>query len=239
MKVSMKLSPKRIEKTCPEVEIFESVLSLDNKNILEIGCGDAAITRLIAKTGEARTIIATEMDTVQHETNLQIKDLSNVDFILSGCEKIPAEDNAFDIVLMFKSFHHVPPNLMKQALSEVRRVLKPNGFAYISEPIFAGAFNEILRLFHDEEKVRQAAFDTIKQGVDAHDFLLIKEIFFNTPVNFEHFEDYAKKVIGVTHTDHQLSDELYARVKLKFEQVYTNNGGNFLIPVRVDLLQKN
>ena len=37
--ISMKLNKTIIEKTCPEAEIFESVLTLDQKNILELGCG--------------------------------------------------------------------------------------------------------------------------------------------------------------------------------------------------------
>jgi len=235
----MKLNPEVIDKTCPEAEVFESVLSLDKQNILELGCGDAFITRLLAMTGEGRTITAAEVDVIQHEKNLLIDDLSNVDFILSGSEKIPSDDNSFDVVFMFKSFHHVPKELMEQALYEVKRVLKPGGHVYISEPIFAGEFNEILRLFHDEEEVRQAAFDTIKKVVDDKTFLLVDELFFNTPVVFDHFAHYAEKVIGATHSDHQLSDELYARVKQKFEQAYAKNEGNFIIPVRVDLLQKN
>ena len=37
------------------------------------------------------------------------------------------------------------------------RVLRPCGLVYISEPIYAGNFNDILRLFHDEQAVRLAA----------------------------------------------------------------------------------
>jgi SAM-dependent methyltransferase len=234
----MKLTLKTIEKICPEVDIFESILSLDNKNILELGCGDAVTTRLLATSGEGRIMTAAEVDTIQHEKNLLIDDLSNVDFILSGSEKIPVADNTFDIIFMFKSFHHVPIELMKQALDEVKRVLKPAGLAYISEPIFSGDFNEILRLFHDEEEVRLAAFNTIKKVVDDNKMLLVDELFFNTPVHFDHFEQFADKVIGATHSDHRLSDELYAHVKQQFEKTLGINKGNFIIPIRVDLLKK-
>jgi 2-methylisocitrate lyase-like PEP mutase family enzyme len=66
---------------------------------------------------------------------------------------------------MFKSLHHVPVPLMDQALAEIRRVLKPGGLAYISEPVFAGEFNEVLRLFHDESIVRREAFSAIERAV--------------------------------------------------------------------------
>lgn len=235
----MKLKQTVIEKTCPEAEIFESVLTLDQNNILELGCGDAVTTRLIATTGVGRVVTATEVDTIQHEKNLLIDDLPNVDFILCGSEKIPASDNVFDIIFLFKSFHHVPEELMSQALDEIKRVLKPSGFVYISEPIFTGTLNDILRLFHDEEMVRQVAFNTVKTAVDDGRFSLVDELFFNAPVHFDHFEHYAEKVIGATHSDHRLSDELYAQVKQKFAQAYENNSGDFIAPIRVDLLQKN
>ena len=88
-----------------------------------------------------------------------------------------------DVVLMFKSLHHVPVDLMDQALREIRRVLKPDGLVYISEPLFAGEFNEILRLFHDEQKVREAAFSAVKKAVDAGLFRLVEEIFRITSYN--------------------------------------------------------
>ncbi len=235
----MKLKQTIIEKTCPEAEIFESVLTLDNQFILELGCGDAVTTRLIAETGKGRAVTATEVDIIQHTKNLLIDDLPNVDFVLCGSERIPVADNTFDTIFMFKSFHHVPKELMEQALDEVNRVLKPSGFVYISEPIFAGAFNEILRLFHDEEVVRQAAFDALQKAVDKGAFSLIDEIFFNAPVHFDHFGHYEEKVIGATHSDHNLSDELYAQVKQSFEQAYKLNNGDFNVPIRVDILQKN
>lgn len=233
----MNLNLQAIEKTCPESQIFETVLSLDNKSILELGCGDAMLTRMIAASGVGRTVMASEVDTIQHAKNLLIDDLPNVKFVLSGSEKIPAADDSFDIVFMFKSFHHVPKELMRQALLEVKRVLKPEGFVYISEPIFAGDFNDILKLFHNEQDVRQAAFDSIKNVVDEGIFHLADEMFFNSPVVFEDFEQFAQKVIGATHSEHKLSDELYTQVQEKFAQVYAANGGNFIIPIRVDLLK--
>ena len=235
----MKISNESIPTSCPEAEIFESVLSLNGQNILELGCGDSALTRLIATTGDNRVITATEVDEVQHKKNQLIDDLPNVSFALAGSEDIPAGNDSFDVVFMFKSLHHVPEHLMKKALQEVKRVLKPNGIAYISEPIFTGEFNEILRLFHDEEKVRKAAFDALETAVNEQEFILMDELFFNAPMIFADFEQYAEKVIGVTHSDHQLSDELYECVKQKFELTFAKNAGNFLIPIRVDLLQKN
>jgi SAM-dependent methyltransferase len=235
---SMKIAAETIEHACPESEIFESRLSLDNKQILELGCGRADLTRLIATNGSGRHIIALEVDEIQHAKNLEINDLPNVSFGLAGAEAIPLDDTSIDVVMLFKSLHHVPVELMSQGLTEVHRVLKPGGMAYISEPVFAGEFNEILRLFHDEEKVRQAAFEAVATAVESDQFNLLDQIFFNAPMAFENFDAFEQQIIGVTHTDHQLSPDVYEQVKQRFTQNQGPDGAKFLMPIRVDLLQK-
>ena len=139
---------------------------------------------------------------------------------------------------MFKSLHHVPLELMDQSMHEIHRVLKSGGFLYISEPVFAGDFNEILRLFHDEQKVREAAFDTIKKMVDEGVFRLVEEMFFNSPMKFENFAEFENNTIKATHSTHKLDAPLYAQVKQCFEQHIGVDGANFLMPIRVDLLRK-
>jgi ubiquinone/menaquinone biosynthesis C-methylase UbiE len=234
----MNITCNSIDKTCPEPEIYESVLTLDNKKILELGCGTARITRLIATIGKGRIITATEVDKIQHKKNTLINDLPNVEFKLGGGENIQASDNTFDIVFMFKSLHHVPLALMGNVLQEIRRVLKPGGLLYISEPIFKGDFNQILKLFHNEEVVRQKAFDAIKRAIDTETFTLVDEIFFNSPSIYENFEQFEEIIIKVTHTDHHLPDELYTKVKEKFAYYFQQNNGHFLSPIRVDILRK-
>lgn len=234
----MKIAVEQVEVNCPEAEIYDRLLALDGKHILELGCGSAEITRNIASAGTGRKIAALEVDEIAHGKNLQIADLPNVSFDLAGAQDIPLEDETVDVVLMFKSLHHVPVHLMDDAMREINRVLKPGGVAYISEPVFAGAFNEILRLFHDESQVREAAFNTVKKAVDEGLFELVEETFFNSPMKFESFADFENKVLKATHTQHNLDDQVYSLVKERFEQHVGEDGAHFLMPIRVDLLQR-
>ena len=234
----MKISAENIDLSCVESEIYNRLLELDGQHILELGCGCAEITRDIASDGVDRKITALEVDEIAHEKNLQITDLPNVTFALSGAQAIPLENESVDMAFMFKSLHHVPLNLMEPSMREIRRVLKPGGLAYISEPIFAGDFNEILRLFHDEQKVREAAFSIIKKVVDEGLFNLVDETFFNSPMKFENFTDFENKVLKVTHTNHALDENIYSLVKQRFEDHAGDHGAYFLMPIRVDLLQR-
>jgi ubiquinone/menaquinone biosynthesis C-methylase UbiE len=234
----VQIATERIDISCPESEIYHGMLALDGKHILELGCGSAAITRDIATSGADRKITALEVDEIAHEKNLQTGDLPNVTFGLAGAQAIPLEDASVDVVFMFKSLHHVPVEMMDQSMREIHRVLQPGGLAYISEPVFAGEFNEILRLFHDERMVREAAFNAVKRAVDEGLFSLVEERFFNSPTQFESFADFETRIIRATHTEHRLDEKRYKLVRERFEAHLGDDGARFLMPVRIDLLKK-
>lgn len=235
---TMRIAADVSEAARPENDVYNALLSLDDCNIVELGCGAAELTRDIAVSGKNRNILALEVDAMQHEKNLQISDLPNVRFELGGAQAIPARNDSVDVAFMFKSLHHVPVDEMAQSLREISRVLKPGGYAYISEPVFAGDFNDVLRLFHDEEEVRKAAFNALRSAVEDGQLQLVKELFFNASMEFDDFADFEKRVLQVTHTSHELSDELYHQVKQQFVEKTAVNDGHFTIPIRVDLLRK-
>ncbi len=234
----MKIADPSVTIVREEREVFDSLLPLQGAHILELGCGKAEKTRSIAQGGKVARIMALEVDQIQHAKNLQIGDLPNVTFSLGGAEAIPAEDNSFDIVIMFKSLHHVPMEVMDRALAEIARVLKPGGVAYISEPVYAGDFNELLRMFHDEKVVREAAFAAITRAVAGGMLELAKQEFFNSRNHFDSFDQFDQRIIQVTHTQHRLSAELYDAVREKFMRNMTSQGADFTTPIRVDLLRK-
>lgn len=221
-----------------ESEIYTELLPLDGARIVELGCGPAVHTRAIAATGRPRSILACEVDTRQHEKNLALTDLPQVTFSLAGAQAIPAEDASVDIVMMFKSLHHVPLDAMDTAMREIARVLRPGGLAYISEPVYAGDFNEVVRMFHDEREVRDAAFAAICRAVDAGLLESVGQHFFNTRNDFADFAEFERRVIGATHSDHRLTPELHEQVRRMFERFVGPDGARFVMPIRVDLLRR-
>ena len=221
-----------------ELKVISRMLDLKGASILELGCGAAEKTRAIAERTEVASITAVEIDPIQHTKNLKIVDLPKVTFKSYGAELIPEADNSFEAVLMFKSLHHVPVASMDQALKEICRVLKPGGLAYISEPVFAGEFNEIMRLFHDEEIVRRHAFNAVSRAVNSEILELKEEYFFKNVIRLASFDQYLAGILGVTHTDHQVTEETLTEVKRRFLKHETEEGYVFQIPNRIDLLRK-
>jgi SAM-dependent methyltransferase len=234
----MKIADPTQTPLCNEVQLMLAELPFDGARVLELGCGRAEKTRTLAESGRVREILALEVDAIQHAKNLQIADLPQVRFAHGGAEAIPAADASVDIVIMLKSLHHVPLAQMDRALDEIARVLRPGGLAWISEPVYAGALNEIMRLFHDEQRVRAAAFAAVCRAVGDGRLALRKQLFFNTRSQFDSFAQFDARMIRVTHTQHELSPAVYRQVQERFATHLTATGASFVNPQRVDLLQK-
>ena len=237
MKLSeMQISEPTVSLLEHEYEVLDDLLRLENSVVIELGCGKADKTRLIAN--KAASVSAFEVDETQLAINKAITDLPNVTFAKAGAEKIPVADSSCDYVFMFKSLHHVPIELMDDVFSEINRVLKVGGCAYISEPVYAGEFNEVLKVFHDEQVVREAAYAAEKRAVSSGKLELIMQKFFLEPMHFESFSQFEERVIGVTHTNHRLSPAQHAEVRVRFNRNMTSEGAAFQMPIRADLFKK-
>ena len=221
-----------------EASFLQSLVSLDGATLLELGCGKAEFTRKLLAKSSVGSIVALEVDRVQHRLNLESPQDPHLIFGYGGAESIPYDDGTFDGVLMMKSLHHVPVANMDAAFVELRRVLRPGAWAYISEPVFAGPLNEIIRLFHDEEVVRAQAQAAIRRAVGAGVLLEDGEYEFDMPTRYADFDDFVAKHIDVTHSEKNYTPEIAAEVRRLFETHMTPAGANFMKPMRVSFLRR-
>ena len=222
-----------------EQEMMERLLPLTHARVLELGCGAAWITRQLAQKYPDSLFICTEVDRIQHEKNLQLAVSGNLEFRLGGAEAIAEADDSVDILWMLKSLHHVPVELMKAAMEEIVRVLKPGGLAYFCEPVYRGEFNALLSLIHDEKQVREAAFDAIQSLAGSGQMHLQGEYFFSTPTSYDSWERFEDRFLNITHTPLSIDEAQYERIKQTFLSHWGPQGAHFDKLHRVDLLQKN
>ncbi len=98
--------------------------------VLDVGCGTGTLA-LLAKeeAGEQGKVFGIDAAPEMIEVARQKSHQQNCDvtFRQAVIEALPFEDSTFDIVLSSLMFHHLPDDLKKQGLTEIYRVLKPEG----------------------------------------------------------------------------------------------------------------
>jgi ubiquinone/menaquinone biosynthesis C-methylase UbiE len=100
---------------------------LENKRILDVGCGGGGELRNFIRYG-ARPENLYGIDLLPERIK-GAKILSpNIDFRCGNAEELPYEDEAFDIIMQFTVFTSILNSQMKKNIAkEMLRVLKPSG----------------------------------------------------------------------------------------------------------------
>lgn len=221
-----------------ELPLMGACVPLKGARVLDLGCGAASMTRRIASDGGAAHVTGAEVDEQQLAKNLAAMRPDNVSFERCGAERLAFPDAIFDGISMFKSLHHVPVPALDEAFAEMRRVLKPGGWLFISEPVYAGPFNDVVRLFHDEGHVREQALRATDRAVHSGLFQLQRRLVFQTPISFRDFADFQERLMNVTHSEFGLTQEVVDAVQKAFNTHLSPRGAHFVRPMRVDVLER-
>ncbi|OYY67264.1 MAG: SAM-dependent methyltransferase [Burkholderiales bacterium 28-67-8] len=220
-----------------ELDVLASLVPVAGQDIVELGCGAAGLARsLLARHADSQ-VTGLEVDERQHAKNLASPQ-PGLQFVAGGAQAIPFADASFDLALMLKSLHHVPVPLLSQALGEVARVLRPRGFLYVSEPVYGGPLNELIRLFNDEGVVRAAAQAAVDAALRTGIWEQVAERFFAMPVRFKDFADFEQRMMRPTFADHRIDDAKLAEVAGAFAPHMTDGGARFTRPMHVRVLRK-
>jgi ubiquinone/menaquinone biosynthesis C-methylase UbiE len=95
-----------------------------SERVLDAGCGDGAVARLLRQRAASVTGIDVEASPAW-------RDEPGLTFRVADAEQLPFEDAWFDVVHSKDSLHHM--SSPDQALDEYRRVLVPGGTALVVE----------------------------------------------------------------------------------------------------------
>jgi SAM-dependent methyltransferase len=112
---------------------FVSNEDIQNKNILDIGCGYGWCELNFLNRGVNKIcgIEISENDLKTIKENIQSK---KAEFKIGSAIQIPYPDNYFDTAVSWEVIEHIPKNNELKMFSEVSRVLKKNGMFYLSTP---------------------------------------------------------------------------------------------------------
>lgn len=119
---------RRLEDAFTVAEVSEGM------RLLDVGCGRGEIIRHCMRLGvEAYGIdyaqVAARMTTevIAHERRFSRDKNHNAGVYLADAKYLPFPDSFFDRVLLFDVVEHLYPWELSRALSQIRRVLKPDG----------------------------------------------------------------------------------------------------------------
>lgn len=222
-----------------ELDVLATVWPQPSGEVIELGCGAARMARQMLARWPTLSYLGLEVDERQHALNIA-EPAPGMRFALGGAQAIPADGAAFDLALMLKSLHHVPLPEMDRALREVARVLKPGAYFYVSEPVYDGALNDIVRLYNDEGTVRAAAQSALQRALVNPEGLWteLAQRRFEMPVQYRDFAQFEQRMMHPTFADHQIDAALRARVAQAYAPHQGPQGAFFTRPMHVRWWQR-
>jgi ubiquinone/menaquinone biosynthesis C-methylase UbiE len=103
--------------------------------VLDFGCGTGVFSRIIKIKEPDAFVFGIDPDSKALEIAKKktLQQNLKIDYLIGGAQKIPFSDNKFDLVTSTLVFHHLPTELKKEALKEIKRVLKPGGVFILTD----------------------------------------------------------------------------------------------------------
>lgn len=112
--------------------------------VLEIGCGTGGMLGMLQRYG---TVHGLDVD----RECVAICQQRGFPRVLCGSGyELPFADATFDLVALFDTMEHIPDE--RRVLAEVRRVLRPGGFVFVSAPAYQWLWSQNDRIAHHQRR---------------------------------------------------------------------------------------
>jgi SAM-dependent methyltransferase len=118
--------------------IFQALLSgINGGKVLDIGCGSGQFIEILVKSlGSYESVTGIDVDeSVLREAAIKFQG-DAFRFRKASSHSLPFEEGTFDLVSISKALHHVEDD--RQALYEMKRVLRKGGYFLVNEMIRDG-----------------------------------------------------------------------------------------------------
>lgn len=115
---------KEVSRECMQHKIFDG-------EILDFGCGTGTSTPYFKKYFRKSKL--TGVDVSNSSLEIAKSRFGDVDYVQFDGSKLPYKDNSFDIIFTACVFHHIDEEQHGELLSEIRRVLTPEGRFFLFE----------------------------------------------------------------------------------------------------------
>lgn len=219
-------------------EVLEELLPIKGSTIVDVGCGDGALVRML--TRRSAHVIGIEVSPRQLARARAIPPVGDERYMPGLAEELPVRNHYADIVIFFNSFHHVDEKHLPAALKEAARVLKPGGTLYISEPLADGPYFELMKPAHDETRVRRNALEALHHAAE-YGLLLEKVLGHIDTVKIKDFESFRERITSINPESRQRFLEYEEEIRANFYHLgnKVEDGWTFEQPMRVFLFRRS
>jgi ubiquinone/menaquinone biosynthesis C-methylase UbiE len=197
-----------------DLNVIARLVALKGTRVVDVGCGKGAMARDLAKRGAI--VLGIEPEPSQDAYN-QANPVVGATFVRSTAEAIPMKDGAADVVLFGSSLHHVPIPAMDAALAEALRVLrKPDGTLIVLEPAIESDFARLMKPFHDETRVREAAQAALARAAQPR-FQRRRSLRYAEVYRYKDFEAFVAEITGAAYNPHKRENVATPEVRALFD----------------------
>jgi SAM-dependent methyltransferase len=220
-------------------EIIEELLQpIEGANVVDVGCGDGQLTRMLTRRGAHVTGIEVSPRALARAR--AVKPAGDERYMQGLAEDLPIKSRSADIVIFLNSFHHVDEQGQPRALKEAARVLKDGGILFISEPLPEGPYFQLMRVAHDETGVRTRAQETLRHAAE-YKLLLEKTLTHIDTVTFKNFEAFHDRITAINPQTRAAFIENEPMIREDFERLgrHVDDHWEFDQPTRVHLFRRS
>lgn len=218
-------------------QVLRRHLPLEGARIADVGCGDGALVRVMARGGA--WVLGIDPGAGQLARARAAEPARDECYVCALGEALPLPDGCLDALVYFNALHHVPVDRQGTALSEAARVLRPGGLLYVQEPLAEGDYFEVMRPIEDETEVRAEAYKALKAAAGG-ELEEAEESFYRAPFRVKSPEAFLDGLIAVDPTRRSAVEAAEASLRRGFlaaaEQ--RDDGFWFEIPSRLNLLRR-
>ncbi|MBW2268487.1 MAG: methyltransferase domain-containing protein [Deltaproteobacteria bacterium] len=122
------LGEERIKET-----LIEAADIRPGQRVLDLGCGTGTLALMIRERCPEAEVIGLDPDpkALAIARSKAERAGAAVEWRQGFADDLPFEDGSFDRVVSSLVFHHLPPDVVRAALPELRRVLEPGGSVWV------------------------------------------------------------------------------------------------------------
>lgn len=136
------------------LRVIKAILApLEQRRIVDIGCGRGALLAGLAEAGARVAGIDPDAEALAEARRTAPAAILRQ----ANAERLPFTDGAVNAALFVDSLHHIPVAGMATALAEAARIVEPGSDIIVVEPLPEGTFFNSMCPIEDKTQIRAEA----------------------------------------------------------------------------------